>query len=103
VDPPLHVSNLRVGLEPFGLLAVPDEGDDGFDVLGRESFDWWHWSELPVVGLNSSRDGEQKCPIGVVTGLVHLREERWAFFGASQIVAVALGAVRRIQVGTHFN
>ena len=96
-------SSRRVGLEPFGLLAVANEGNYGFDVLSGKSYYGRHRSKVPMVGGYADHDGDQESAVTVVTRLVHLREKRRALVGSSQVGAMTLGAIGGVQVGPGFH
>lgn len=74
-------------------MGFTDVGDDRLYVVGAEAFDGWHVPELPVVGADSVLDRQEEGAVAVVARFIYRREEGRTVVGATQIFAVALGAV----------
>ena len=58
------------GLYAFGALKVADVADDGVDFFRWDVRDWWHVSEVPVVGDDAFVDGVVEGEVGMVSDLV---------------------------------
>ena len=90
-----------VRLEALSPLVFSDEGDDGRDLIFAEARHRCHRPEPPMVLRGTESNGLLESEVSVMVRLVYEGQVRRTFFSTSKIIAVAFGAVGRIERFAH--
>ena len=69
---PLRLFSHEESIDPVGTLQFSDISDDHGHITCRQTFNCWHITKAPMVGLNTQCNGPLKALITVMAWFVNL-------------------------------